>query len=133
MIKDIDRQRLMGTIEIVLHADNADGYEERVVQIPIRFEVCQSCQGRGTTVNPSVDGDGITRDMFDEDPDFEESYFAGDYDIPCLNCHGNNVEAFPDESRMTPEQAGWWNTYCENARDRHMSFLESQAERRFGA
>lgn len=133
MLKHVDKQRRVAEIEIVVRADNEDGYEEMVVEIPIKLEVCQSCQGRGTTVDPAIDGDGITREQFDEDPDFEEAYYGGAYDIPCPNCHGDNVEAFPDESRMTPEQAGWWDTYCENAHDRYMSYLESQAERRFGA
>lgn len=133
MLKHVDKQRRVAEIEIVVHADNEDGYEEMVVEIPIKLEVCQSCQGRGKMVNPSVDGDGWTRHDFDEDPDFEEAYFSGDYDILCPNCGGDNVEACPDKSRMTPEQAGWWNTYCKNARDRHMSYLESQAEKRFGA
>lgn len=133
MFKRIDKRSMTGTIEIIVEADNADGYEEKVVEVPIRLEVCSTCCGRGRTVNPAIDGDGWTREQFDEDPDFEESYFRGDYDVTCRTCHGANVEGVPDKGRMTPEQAGWWDTYCENARDRHMSYLESQAERRMGA
>jgi hypothetical protein len=124
---------MTGTVEIIVGADNADGYEERLVTLPIRFEVCSNCCGQGTTVNPSVDGDGWTREMFDEDPEFEESYFRGDYDVTCPSCHGANIEALPDEGRMNATQKEAWNIYCENAHDRHVSYLESQAERRMGA
>ena len=133
MFKRIDKRSMTGTIEIIVEADNADGYEEKLVSLPIRFEVCSTCCGRGSTVNPSVDGDGWTREQFDEDPDFEESYFNGDYDVTCRTCHGANLEALPDEGRMDATQKEAWDTYCQNQHDIYLNDLESQAERRMGA
>lgn len=133
MLKHVDRGRLTAVIEILRYDEEDDGVYEEEVTIPIRLEVCSTCCGRGKIVNPSVDGDGWTRHDFDEDPDFEEAYFRGDYDIRCTTCYGANVEGVPDEGRMNPEQKAAWATYCQNQHDRHMSYLESQAEKRFGA
>ena len=54
--------------------------------------VCTRCKGKGTHVNPNVDGHGITRDEMDElGDDFRDDYLSGVYDITCLRCHGDNV------------------------------------------
>jgi len=53
--------------------------------------VCPTCKGTGSHVNPSIDGNGLTFEDFQDDPDFEESYFNGDYDVTCRDCNGNNV------------------------------------------
>jgi hypothetical protein len=131
MIKHINKARMTGEITITIDID--DDYIEESVEIPIRFEVCSRCHGRGKHVNPSVDGDGITRDMFDEDPDFEEAYFAGEYDVTCEECGGDNIEAHPDEDRMDEDQKAAWAKYCQEAHDRYLYRLECEAERRFGA
>ena len=41
--------------------------------------------------NPSIDAGGISQEVFNEDPDFAESYFRGDYDVTCAECKGNKV------------------------------------------
>lgn len=56
-----------------------------------KFEVCPRCEGRGKIVNPSIDGHGLSQEDFDQDPDFEEAYFAGRYDIACTECRGLRV------------------------------------------
>lgn len=53
--------------------------------------VCPQCDGEGKTTNPAIDGNGISPDEFYEDPDFEEGYFSGRYDIRCILCNGSNV------------------------------------------
>ena len=58
-----------------------------------QFAVCPTCDGNGTHVNPSIDAHGLSREDFDGDPDFEESYFAGDYDVSCAECGGQRVVA----------------------------------------
>lgn len=69
--------------------------------LPARFEVCTRCQGAGSHVNPSIDGNGLTHEDFAEDPDFAESYFRGDYDVQCSVCKGTRVVPVPDLSRWS--------------------------------
>jgi len=71
-----------------------DGEE---VAVKAKWEVCSRCNGNGSIVNPNVDGHGLTRDDFAEDPQFEEDYFAGVYDIDCPECNGLRVVAVVDE------------------------------------
>jgi len=57
-----------------------------------RFAVCPRCEGRGSHVNPAVDGNGITADEMDElGPDFREDYLSGVYDVRCDECKGDRV------------------------------------------
>lgn len=71
--------------------------EEVVEECPAKYAVCPRCDGKGTHVNPSVDGHGISREEFDQDPDFEEAYFDGVYDVVCYECKGERVILVPDE------------------------------------
>lgn len=80
-----------------------DGTEETVL-FPAKMVVCYTCEGKGTTVNPSIDGNGLTREDFDEDPDFAESYLRGDYDVQCRTCKGKNVVAVMDRPRCNRAQ-----------------------------
>ena len=73
------------------------------VEIPSKFEVCGMCEGKGSHVNRNIDGNGLTREDFEEDPDFEEAYFRGDYDVPCEECHGLRVVPVVDEERCDPK------------------------------
>ena len=69
-----------------------DWVDEVAFVFPCEMQVCSVCDGKGTHVNPSVDCNGLSREDFENDPDFAESYFRGDYDQTCNNCGGNNVE-----------------------------------------
>ncbi len=71
---------------------------ETSVDFPACLAVCPTCKGSGTYVNPAIDASGITRDQFDEDPYFEESYRAGHYDVTCATCRGNRVIPVIDEN-----------------------------------
>lgn len=76
-------------------------------EIPCRFEVCGRCQGKGTHVNPSIDGHGITMDEWwgpDWDDESREQYMSGGYDVSCEECGGLRVVEVPDEERMTEQQ-----------------------------
>jgi hypothetical protein len=53
--------------------------------------LCPVCRGRGSHVNPAIDGQGLTAEDFADDPDFAEDYHAGFYDQPCVECHGLRV------------------------------------------
>lgn len=65
------------------------------IRVPMEYEVCGLCRGSGKIVDPNIDCGGITQEEFDEDPDFEEEYFSGRYDITCTRCRGLRVESIP--------------------------------------
>jgi RecJ-like exonuclease len=90
-------------VTMKLHDIKAD-FDQIEVMLPGKYEVCPQCEGRGSTVNPAVDGNGLDANAFAEDPDFKEEYFAGVYDIPCPECHGKRVVAVPDVAACTYAQ-----------------------------
>ncbi len=82
---------------------NADGAELEL-ELPSKFVVCYRCEGKGTHVNPAIDGNGISREDFDADPDFHEAYMAGAYDQTCSLCKGARVVSEVDRTRLTSAQ-----------------------------
>ena len=115
--------------ELLTIYNNGDCDEERLI-VPAKIEVCGRCQGKGTHVNPSIDGNGLTREDFDADPDFEEQYFRGVFDVRCYECKGEKVVKVPDWDAMTEDQRkraeDWYRWMAESA-------AEEEAERRMGA
>ena len=87
--------------------------DEEII-LPTKKAVCHGCSGKGTHVNRAIDGNGLTQEDFDADPDFEESYFRGDYDVRCETCHGANVVDEIDEDRCKP---GDYEAYCKQEDD----------------
>lgn len=95
------------------------------VMLPAKRIVCPRCDGTGTHVNPNIDGHGISPDEFNQDPDFKEAYFRGDYDVTCEECHGRNVVEVVDWEALTPkmqerlqryedaESQAYWESYYE--------------------
>jgi hypothetical protein len=66
--------------------------EEEPVEFPAKMVVCSTCEGMGSTVNPSIDGNGITQSEMEElGDDFREDYLAGVYDVTCRTCQGLRV------------------------------------------
>ena len=97
--------------------------------IPVQmgpYEVCGCCGGRGSVVDPNIDCGGITPDEFADDPDFEEAYFNGRYDIPCPECRGLRVVRHPE----LPEALARWVRELERERDE--DYDDRLAEIRFG-
>lgn len=94
--------------------------------VEFRFEVCPLCEGRGKHVNPSIDAHGLSREDFDEDPDFEESYFRGDYDVRCTLCGGERVVPVPLDAKVI-------EVIESGIDDRHSAREEMLAEMRMGA
>ena len=108
-----------------------DYYEEaQTLIVPAKFEVCSRCQGKGTHVNPNVDGHGLSREDFDQDPDFERDYFAGVFDVRCAECKGERVVLEPNWDQMIERQKELANTHYQDESDH---FAEIAAERRVGA
>lgn len=116
------------TEQLTIYDDGEDDVDKLIV--PAKIEVCSCCQGKGTHVNPSIDGHGLTREDFDADPEFEEQYFAGVFDVRCYECKGEKVVKVPDWDAMTEDQR-------ERADDYYTSMAETAAEeaaeRRMGA
>ncbi len=79
--------------------------------LPARAEVCPQCRGRGTIVNPAVDGNGLTAEDFGQDPEFLDDYLGGVFNIPCPECSGRRVVLVADEERLTPAQLELWEGY----------------------
>lgn len=75
--------------------------------------ICPTCRGDGTTVNPAIDGNGLTAEDFRDDPDFYDDYMGGVYDQPCGACGGSGKMR---ESRIQELQ--------DNAADRQLAALE---------
>ena len=115
--------------ELLTIYDNGDCDEERLI-VPAKFEVCGQCQGNGTHVNPSIDGHGLTREDFDADPDFEEQYFSGVFDVRCYECKGERVVKVPNWDAMTEEQR---ERVEDHWRCMEEHYAEMEAERRMGA
>lgn len=62
------------------------------VQCKTKFEICGTCQGRGSHTNPSIDCGGITASEWDEWDEEEKYYYmSGRYDVSCSECHGEKV------------------------------------------
>jgi hypothetical protein len=65
------------------------------------WAICDTCDGHGKYVNPDIDSHGLSREDFDEDPDFREDYFSGVYDVTCWKCNGSGKMKVPAWDRMT--------------------------------
>jgi len=81
----IDKGRMRARVAF----DNEDEVE---TWVPIRFDICGSCDGKGAYVNPNIDRNGLTHEDFEEQgDDFREGYFSGMYDVTCNECLGDRV------------------------------------------
>jgi hypothetical protein len=67
-----------------------DTEDDLQVWYKFKYETCDTCDGKGNHVNPSVDCNGLTyEDLYDDG--YAEDYFGGVYDVQCYKCHGNRV------------------------------------------
>lgn len=122
---EFDKRRMMVLPKWADNDEDLDAVDEKA-WIPVKYELCETCQGKGTIVNPNIDRQGLSREDFDEDPDFAEDYFNGAFDMKCNECDGNRVALVVDESKASKEQqdsiAEW---YQEEASDRKTRMMES--------
>lgn len=82
-----------------------NGGGERALLLPGRFVLCKRCHGAGKHVNPAIDAHGLTHEDFDADPDFEEGYFSGRFDVPCFDCNGERVTPDIDLEKLPTKLA----------------------------
>jgi len=121
------------TINWTDYNEENDEEIEKSLTLPARMEVCDLCGGTGSHTNPSIDAGGLSREDFDEDPDFEEEYFSGRYDVPCKQCGSKNVIPVVNEDVLSKEQREEYNKYLEDEskraqeeyHDRQTRFRES--------
>ena len=104
--------------------------EETSYTLPITMEVCPTCRGRGTHVDPSVDAGGYYDDGDDCDEYGENLYFSGFYDMVCQTCHGRNVVAGIDRHLADSDALKVWDKKSEE--DEEFEAM-CRAERRMGA
>lgn len=90
---DFDEAKMRATATV----ENDDG-EEVEVEVECVYEVCSTCDGRGSHVNPAIDAHGIGEDEWSEWGDDErEGYLSGRYDVTCYECGGRRVVPVPRE------------------------------------
>jgi predicted methyltransferase len=99
------------------------------IMLPAKRIVCPRCNGTGSHVNPAIDGNGLSADDLDQDPDFNEAYFRGDYDVRCEECKGENVVLELDYEALTPKMQ---ERVCRAEREERAYQAELAMERRLG-
>lgn len=101
-------------------------------ELPARWRVCGTCDGRGTHVNPSVDGHGIGAEEWERDWSDEEreGYFRGDYDVTCYECKGRTTVMAVDRESCDPEL---YKKYQEHLREERSYAAMEEMERKMGA
>ena len=118
----------MATKRIEYFDENGD---EQSADLPAAMEVCDRCNGEGVHDHPAF-SNGLTREDFDEDTDFAESYFYSRYDVCCSRCKGLRVVAVVNEAALNAEQRAAWACFLSDEADRAQSRREEAAERRTG-
>lgn len=121
--------------------ENEETGEPVVYVVPITREVCPTCGGKGSHVNPSIDASGIGGDDEFWDDDYSEDYddedgnpggskyLNGFYDVTCYTCNGKNVVPTIDR-RITEQKAlEAWDDRCADAAEYDRV---CEAERRYG-
>jgi len=123
----IDENRMVMKIELI----DDEGWEYEA-ELPVTYEVCDRCRGKGSHVNPSIDGHGITAEEWhgpDWDDESREMYLTGGYDVPCEECDGKRVVPVVDEKKCNPETLERYHDYLSCMAELRR---EEAAERRFG-
>lgn len=98
--------------------------EEGEKEYQAEYQVCPDCEGKGKYVNPAIDSQGLSSEDFAEDPDFQNNYFGGMYDIICGSCKARRVILVPtsDEGKAV---------IAEIIQEERCYQMEVTAERRF--
>jgi DnaJ-class molecular chaperone len=95
--KELNEQRQKALVQFEDMDGEGNPGEEWV---NFEWDVCPTCNGKGSHVNPSIDAGGLTAEDFYEDPGFAEDYMSGMYDEPCNECKGNRVVPVTSDERV---------------------------------
>lgn len=90
--------------------------------------VCSRCRGKGTHVNPNIDGNGLPDECVN-DPEFMESYMSGVYDVRCSECDGNKVLDVVDVDALSDDDKEAYHRHIDEIRSMEAEAVE---ERRLG-
>lgn len=103
-MESIDESRMDAVIKNYLDDDDDEG-----ITVPIIFEVCPTCEGKGKFTNPSIDRNGLSfQDMRDLGSDFISDYRGGRFDKCCPTCDGMRVTPTLDEDRAKTRELQAW-------------------------
>jgi hypothetical protein len=107
------------SMTFTFQVDNGEEEEEpKSYVLPAKYEVCPTCNGRGSHVRPSVDAGGYNFDDDDYDPETGESvYWSGMYDQTCETCHGRTTVPVIDRDRADKATLAIWDERCEEDAD----------------
>ena len=108
-----------------------DNGEEVSYTLPVKWEVCHTCDGSGTHMDPSIDAGGYWGDEDDRDEYTGESRYArGDYSVTCHTCGGRTTLLAVDRARADAPTLALYDKWREDE-----AYYEAmcRAERRMGA
>ena len=109
-----DERRMVVTFE----------HYDQDIEMPVAFEVCPTCKGKGVHVNPSIDSHGLTAEDFADDPEFAIDYKRGVYDVSCYGCRGRRVVPVPIRAShrrlIEYHRRAEWQMAAEEAAERRM-------------
>ena len=100
------------------------------IELPTHWEVCPTCEGKGTHVNPSIDAGGLSPELIHDDPEFMADYMDGVYDVVCATCNGRSTVQEVHWAKLTDDQREAYEQRQELDADYH---AERMAEIRMGA
>ena len=115
----IDERKMTATVLLPIDDEDRrpddpperEAADEELVEVGFEWDVCPTCEGKGSHINPSIDCCGISGERFDDDPGFAEDYRNGTYDVPCYECGGRRVVPSPADERLLKylEQKARWD------------------------
>ncbi len=112
------------TADVIMNGDS-------IGTIHVKYEVCPTCNGKGSHTNPSVDAGGIPQRRFNRDPEFERNYNSGMYDVDCNECNGKRV--VPRPNPVGSEEQDVYEQYTEELEAKRDFERQRAAERAMGA
>jgi hypothetical protein len=71
---------------------------------PAKYEVCQTCHGRGKCMPEAMRTHAYSQEDFEQDPELRDQMLSGGYDKTCYACKGERVVLVENWSYMTTKQ-----------------------------
>lgn len=140
---DIEKNKVLIDPEKYYNYCQDDGEEEELlfrltkddgfIYLPFKYEVCGSCKGKGSYVNPSIDSHGITSEEWNEwSLEDIDNYFSGMYDVTCEECNGKRVVPEIDVDYLTEDEISLVKFINKVKQDDYDYARESYYERQMG-
>jgi hypothetical protein len=80
---------------------DSDGRVPERIVLPAHAEICDTCRGAGTRVDPAIDGHGLSMSDPDLDDSFWDDYGGGSFDVSCGCRDGKVLVLDIDDSNAT--------------------------------